>query len=166
MTNFSIAFIPIDRGKYDRHNRLVELSLERSGSEALVEALMELALLARSRLVGGSMLGNMPRLAMQLRVQPPATSPLYVTLDGHRWCTTSSCKPYTRAHEAQVQKLRAATKSRRATNQTTGVPLPGRVRREPGTKKATLLRARRNSTRVTSTLEYPHILLRVTGQLR
>ena len=94
-SSFNMSFIRLDRRKYERHDKLVEISLQRNGSGTLLEALIDLLLLSRARLVAGSMLGNMPRLALQLRVQPPAsTRQPYVSLDGHRWCTTSSCKPY------------------------------------------------------------------------
>ena len=63
----------------------------RRDNTVLVEALMELLLLSRSRVIAGQMLGNMPRLALQLRVRPPGIS-WYVSLDGNEWCTTSSCK--------------------------------------------------------------------------
>eukprot|EP00966_Prymnesium_polylepis_P199718 4628644-Prymnesium_polylepis.1 len=76
---------------------------------------MDLLLLSRARRVGGSMLGNMPRLAMQLRVEPPSTA-RFISLDGHKWCTTSSCKPYNRAYENATARLQPrAPRTRRGT---------------------------------------------------
>lgn len=69
----------------------VEEALSRRDDTVLLEALMELMLLSRSRVIVGQMLGNMPRLALQLRVRPPGISS-YVSIDGNEWCTTTSCK--------------------------------------------------------------------------
>lgn len=57
----------------------------------LVEALMELLLLANAQLVVAAMMSNLPRLALLLRVTPPGES-TYVSLDERKWCTLSSCR--------------------------------------------------------------------------
>lgn len=79
------------RDQYDT-GLAVEAALSRDNNTVLEEALLELFSLSRARIVAGSMLSNMPRLAMQLCVRPPGRRPAYVSLDGNDWCTTSSCK--------------------------------------------------------------------------
>ena len=65
------------------------------------ETMLDLLLLARAPVVAGQMLGNMPRLALQLRVSwPPTTDALaqypqacsYVSLDGRGWCPATICR--------------------------------------------------------------------------
>lgn len=91
--SLTVHWLKIDRAKYNT-SRGVEESLDRRDSSALEEALMELLLISRSRTILGSMTGNMPRLAVQLRVMPPGTDPPYISLDNNDWCTCTSCKPY------------------------------------------------------------------------
>ena len=56
-------------------------------------ALLELLLLSRARFIAGSMYGNMPRLALQLRTTTPGDVRrlAYVTTDGRDWCTKPTC---------------------------------------------------------------------------
>ena len=84
-------FLNLSRTKYSS-GLPVERALARNDGVALEEALMELLLLSRSRVVVAQMMGNMPRLALQMQVRPPGTWPAYVSLDGNQWCTCSSCK--------------------------------------------------------------------------
>lgn len=130
--HFNVSFLPLDRRKYGRVDKLVELSLPREGSETLTEALIDLFLLSRARLIAGSMLGNIPRLALQLRVRPPAaTKQPYVSLDGHRWCTTSSCKPYSlestkRSRTSEHGRRRRLPPTLAKLNTTLAIPLKHR----------------------------------------
>ena len=55
-------------------------------------------MLARSAIVVGSMFGNVPRLALQMRMPggggaaaAGAYLPRYVSLDGYEWCIDSRC---------------------------------------------------------------------------
>ena len=59
-------------------------------TQDLVDMLLELVLLSHAAVLGGTMQSNVPRLALQLRVQPPGS--LFVGLDGREWCTRSSCR--------------------------------------------------------------------------
>ena len=86
---FRFSYLDWDRRKYDVSER-VEETLERRTSAVLEEALLDLLLLARARTVAGSLFGNMPRLALQWRVEPPHNSS-YVSVDGYPWCTRTSC---------------------------------------------------------------------------
>ena len=84
---FHLSF---QRGKYDTA-QLIELAhIDSESREAILhEALLEMFLLSRARLIAGAMYGNFPRLAMQLRVK---TRYEYVALDQRHWCTKTACK--------------------------------------------------------------------------
>ena len=91
---FEIVFLRLNRSKYDTE-AWIELAsaADRSQADILVEALLELLLLSRARFIAGSMYGNMPRLALQLRTTTPGDVRrlAYVTTDGRDWCTKPTC---------------------------------------------------------------------------
>ena len=66
---------------------------ERSQGDVLAETLLDLLLLSRARFLAGSMYGNVPRLALQLRPTTPGDQRrlAYVTTDGRDWCTATTC---------------------------------------------------------------------------
>ena len=84
-----IYTLALNRSKYDVAE-LIEQAIPktRQEDEVLVETLLELTLLAHSRLVAGGMLGNMPRVALQLRPRHPLR---YRTTDAQAWCVHSHC---------------------------------------------------------------------------
>jgi hypothetical protein len=90
---FAVSYARLDRGEH--LNAATQLL---SGVElrrrVLVESLLDLLLLSRADVIAGPMMSSFPRLAMQLRVQPPLLEPgtRYVSLDGYPWCTRSSCR--------------------------------------------------------------------------
>jgi len=95
VSGFDVTTLALDRAKYAANESVfVESRLPHRSSDVLVEALMDLLLLSRARVIAGGMYGNMPRLAMQLRVRPPGDDRQYASLDGHRWCTCTSCKGF------------------------------------------------------------------------
>ena len=105
---FQIIYLAIPREKYQPvtehmghgrwRTRNVEDVLTRNESSGTTssmvaeEALLDALLLSRSSLIAGSMSGNMPRLALNLRVRQPNRTH-YVTLDKYDWCAEPSCKP-------------------------------------------------------------------------
>ena len=74
----------------EHHDFLRWIGASPRADEVLEEALLDLLLLARARTVAGSLFGNMPRLALQWRVEPPYNAS-YISLDGYPWCTRTSC---------------------------------------------------------------------------
>ena len=90
---FAIQSLTLNRSKYEGTTFIeMETANERRGdrSEVLIETLLDLALLARSDCIAGSIMGNLPRLALQLRVRPDEHE-CYVSLDHYRWCTQTKC---------------------------------------------------------------------------
>lgn len=91
---FEVFFLDIDRAKYDTE-AWIELASARSRSTLTIldETLLDLLLLSRARYIAGSMYGNVPRLALQLRTTAPgdARRLAYVTTDGRDWCTMPTC---------------------------------------------------------------------------
>ena len=85
-----IYHLAMDRSKYDAAQRIEERNHSRAHrAQILAEALLEAVLLSRARRIAGAMLGNMPRLALQLRVRDVFD---YAALDGRAWCTKTACK--------------------------------------------------------------------------
>ena len=85
-----VYHLDINRSKYDSRTRIEERN--HSGTrrmQILTETLLEVAFLSRAQRLAGAMLGNLPRLAMQLRVRSQYD---YVSLDGRAWCTKTACK--------------------------------------------------------------------------
>ena len=78
----------IDRAKYDSQTR-IEQRRHIDRAEILTEALLDIAFLSLSRRVVGAMIGNLPRLALQLRVRRSFD---YMALDNRAWCTRTACK--------------------------------------------------------------------------
>ena len=91
---FEVYYLAIDRNKYDT-SAWIELASARQRTQVsiLEETLLDLLLLSRARYVAGSMYGNVPRLALQLRPTAPgdARRLAYITTDGRDWCTTPTC---------------------------------------------------------------------------
>ena len=65
----------------------------RSESTILEETMLDLLLISRARYIAGSMYGNVPRLALQLRPTTPGDRRRlpYITTDGRDWCTRATC---------------------------------------------------------------------------
>ena len=84
----------IDRAKYDS-SAWIELASAKQRNQGSVvdETLLDVLLLSRARYVAGSMYGNVPRLALQLRATTPGDPRrlAYITTDGRDWCTTPTC---------------------------------------------------------------------------
>ncbi|KAL3907670.1 MAG: hypothetical protein SGPRY_010092 [Prymnesium sp.] len=93
-SSFNVTALTLERLQYQVSGRIEHVLPRGSDLMALRDALMDLLLLSRSRVIAGAMSSNMPRLALQLRVTPPGDRMAYLTLDGNEWCTCSSCKPY------------------------------------------------------------------------
>ena len=90
---FTIGAFAFNRTKYDGAAFIeFEQANARRGdrSEVLVETLLDLALLARSDCIAGSMMGNLPRVALQLRLRADQDE-CYVSLDERTWCTYTKC---------------------------------------------------------------------------
>ena len=91
---FEIDYLQIDRNKYDSA-AWIELrsAQQRTQLAILEETLLDLLLLSRARYLAGSMYGNVPRLALQLRPTTPGDPKrlAYITTDGRDWCTCVTC---------------------------------------------------------------------------
>ena len=86
-------------------------------AEVFDETMLDLLLLSRAPVIAGQMLGNMPRLAMQLRVSWPPVNRTsaqwpeecsYVSLDGRAWCPGTICRY---AKTSQLGSANATTSS-------------------------------------------------------
>jgi len=91
---FEVHYLNISRQKYD-NEAWIELASakERTRGAILEETILDLLLLSRARYIAGSMYGNMPRLALQLRPTTPGDLRrlAWVTTDGRDWCTKPTC---------------------------------------------------------------------------
>ena len=91
---FGVYWLRLNRAKYD-DGTWIELASAAAGSQAriLEEALLDVLLLSRARFIAGSMYGNVPRLALQMRPTTPGDKRrlTYLTTDGRDWCTRVSC---------------------------------------------------------------------------
>jgi hypothetical protein len=91
---FTVHFLAFDRTKYDTE-AWIELASAKEHTQLriLEETLLDLMLLSRARYIAGSMYGNVPRLALQLRPTAPGDGRrlAYVTTDGRDWCTLPTC---------------------------------------------------------------------------
>ncbi len=91
---FNIYHLNINRAKYDT-SAWIELASAESRSESTIleETMLDLLLISRARYIAGSMYGNVPRLALQLRPTTPGDRRRlpYVTTDGRDWCTAVTC---------------------------------------------------------------------------
>ena len=72
------------------------------------ETLLDVLHLSRGATIAGGMAGNVPRLALQLRVRPPGESRPYIALDAYQWCAKSSCKAKPWAKQYGAKQPRAA----------------------------------------------------------
>lgn len=90
-SEFAVNSLSLSRSKYKLAQN-IEAVQPRTNATILEEALLEILSLSRATVIAGGMAGNMPRLALVLRVQPPGGSP-YVTLDRYPFCVQGSCKP-------------------------------------------------------------------------
>ena len=88
---------PLDRDKYDSAERIEYHTAKRGARDklaVLLEALLEVTLLARSQIICGAMFGNIPRLALQLWARDRgnvADGAPYISLDGYEWCIDGRC---------------------------------------------------------------------------
>ena len=91
---FEVHYLGINRSKYDTE-AWIELAsaAEHSKLRILEETMLDLLMLSRARYIAGSMYGNVPRLALQLRSTMPgdARRLAYITTDGRDWCTKPTC---------------------------------------------------------------------------
>jgi hypothetical protein len=87
---YSFRFLTLERRKYDSSENIEIASVKRNKLALLLEIVLEVTLLAHVRVIAGSMMGNVPRLALQLQ---RTASDRYVSLDGRTWCIDSSCRP-------------------------------------------------------------------------
>ena len=91
---FEVFYLNISRAKYDSE-AWIELNSakDRTKGSILEETMLDLLLLSRARYIAGSMYGNMPRVALQLRPTAPgdARRLAWVTTDGRDWCTKPTC---------------------------------------------------------------------------
>jgi hypothetical protein len=91
---FRVSHLGFDRAKYDT-TAWIELASARQHSQLsiLEETLLDLLLLSRARFLAGSMYGNVPRLALQMRPTAPGDPRrlAYITTDGRDWCTCPTC---------------------------------------------------------------------------
>jgi len=92
---FNVSFLDLNRSRYVTPDPTERLTGPDTRLHVFLEALMDLLLLSRAAVVVGSMISNFPRVALQLRVQPPALGqdqPRYIALDKRVWCTRTSCR--------------------------------------------------------------------------
>ena len=91
---FTVHFLHINRSKYDTE-AWIELAsaADRTQLQILQETLLDLFLLSRARYIAGSMYGNVPRVALQLRPTAPGDPRrlAYITTDSRDWCTKATC---------------------------------------------------------------------------
>ena len=85
---YRVYFLNLSRAHYD--TTLPNELRATNRMQDLVDMLLDLVFLSHSAILGGTMQSNVPRLALQLRVQPPGSR--FVSLDGREWCTRSSCR--------------------------------------------------------------------------
>ena len=83
-----IYHLSLTRAKYDSQTR-IERRVYTDRAQILSEALLDMAFLSLSRRIVGAMIGNLPRLALQLRVRRTYN---YTALDSRAWCTRTACK--------------------------------------------------------------------------
>ena len=83
-----IYHLSLTRAKYDSQTR-IERRVYSDRAQILSEALLDMAFLSLSRRIVGAMIGNLPRLALQLRVRRTYN---YTALDSRAWCTRTACK--------------------------------------------------------------------------
>ena len=106
---FVVSYLLIDRGRFETAKPTEKLDGARTRLNSLIEALMDITLLARSSLVIGKMMSNFPRLALQMRVQVPRLRlpGSYLALDDRPWCSRSSCREgFASAHEHELSTRR------------------------------------------------------------
>ena len=91
---FVASYLHINRTRFDTTLPTEKIDRRSMRLRSMVEALMDMLLLARSSLVVGKMMSNFPRVALQLRVQAPRSraSGAYVALDDRPWCSRTSCR--------------------------------------------------------------------------
>jgi len=92
LSQFRIRYLQFQRSKYDYGsnepgNYIEKRAKEQLGlvNDVLDESFLDLLLLSRAAVVAGSMMSNLPRLALQMRVTPPGLETRrlpYITLDG------------------------------------------------------------------------------------
>jgi len=98
---FKLHYLHLDRNKYDfGSNQPGDYIEVQAGSnpaltsDLFLEALMDLLLLSRASILAGSMMSNLPRLALQMHITQPGEMIRrmpYITLDGRDWCSGATC---------------------------------------------------------------------------
>lgn len=98
------AFLKINRTRFETSAGTERMELAAARLNSLLEALMDMTLLARSSVLAGKMMSNFPRVALQLRVQMPVRrQPAYISLDDRPWCTRTSCRePFLPLRDQQI----------------------------------------------------------------
>ena len=91
---FTVHYLSFDRAKYDTE-AWIELASAKAHMHLhiLEETMLDILLLSRARFIAGSMYGNVPRVALQLRPTHPGDKHrlAYLTTDGRDWCTLPTC---------------------------------------------------------------------------
>ena len=107
---FNVSYLRINRARFETAAGTEKLELPAIRLKSLLEALMDMVLLARSSLLAGKMMSNFPRAALQMRVQLPARrshARAYIALDDRPWCTRTSCRePFPSARDQQAAMRR------------------------------------------------------------
>ena len=90
---FRASYLMINRSRFDTARPTETITLAAARLSSLLEALMDMVLLARSSLIAGKMMSNFPRVAVQMRMQVPRRQAgAYVSLDDRPWCSRTSCR--------------------------------------------------------------------------
>jgi hypothetical protein len=91
---FVVSFLQINRSRFETAAPTEGIDRTSLRLHSLLEALMDITLLARSSLIAGKMMSNFPRLAVQLRVPVPREHRVgaYLSLDDRPWCSRTSCR--------------------------------------------------------------------------
>lgn len=105
---------PADRAFSHRSNVWIENRAEEEDAtwrrSVWDETMLDLLMLSRAGVIAGAMMGNMPRLAMQMRL---ATACPAISLDGREWCPAIFCT-------AAIPKGNATFKARRVVSIASG----------------------------------------------
>ena len=111
---FVASYLAINRSRFDTAAPTERLTARAIRLQSMVEALMDMLLLSRSSVVVGKMMSNFPRMALQLRVQPPRShgaAGAYLALDDRPWCSRTSCREgyletplYTAARKKELKR--------------------------------------------------------------
>ena len=111
-----MSWLPMGRGQYELKGRVEYSLFHHNTSHVVEETLLDVLHLSRGATIAGGMAGNVPRLALQLRVRPPGESRPYIALDAYHWCAKSSCKakPWAKQPRAAASRGRMNAERRSA----------------------------------------------------